>query len=94
MIYVGSTCVDLETRLKWHIINDKSQVFKHKGKKPNIELIIIAANNDKKSLKKVDIGYINEYLEKYGDKLINIKSNPLMKAKKIECSLNIEHQNN
>ena len=46
----------------------------------------------KKSLEKVEIGYIKEYSEKYGDKLINIKSNPLKKPKKIEHSVNIENQ--
>ena len=28
MVYVGSTCEELETRLKWHLSNNKSQVFK------------------------------------------------------------------
>ena len=42
MVYVGSTCEDIETRLKWHISNKKSQVFKHKDKKQKIELIVNA----------------------------------------------------
>ncbi len=42
MIYVGSTCEELETRLKWHLSNKKSQVFMNKDKNPKIELIIIA----------------------------------------------------
>ena len=33
LVYVGSTCEELETRLKWHLSNNKSQVFKHKDKK-------------------------------------------------------------
>ena len=49
MIYVGSTCEELETRLKWHLSNNKSQVFKHKDKNPNIGLIINAPSNDKKA---------------------------------------------
>ena len=31
-IYVGSTCQKLKTRLKWHLSNNKSQVFKHRTK--------------------------------------------------------------
>jgi len=38
LLYVGSTCEELETRLKWHLSNNKSQVFKHKDRKPKIEL--------------------------------------------------------
>ena len=93
MVYVGSTCEDIETRLKWHLSNKKSQVFKHKDKKPKIELIINAPSNDKKSLEKVENGYIHEYAEKYGKHLINIKSNPNIKSKKIEYKVNIENKN-
>ena len=32
MIYVGSTCEELETRLKWYITKNTSQVFKHRQK--------------------------------------------------------------
>ena len=89
-IYVGSTCELLETRLKWHLSNNKSQVFKHKSKKPKIELIVNAPSNDKKSLEKVENGYISEYAEKYGNKLLNVKCNPLKKVKKVEYQVKIE----
>jgi len=46
----------------------------------------------KKSLEKVENGYIEEFSEKYGNKLINIKSNPLRKTKKIEYKVNIENK--
>ena len=92
MVYVGSTCEDIETHLKWHISNKKSQVFKHKDKKPKIELIFNAPSNDKKSLEKVESGYIHEYAEKYGKHLINIRSNPNIKSKKIEYKVNIENK--
>ena len=92
MVYVGSTCEELKTRLKWHLSNKKSQVFKHKDKNPKIELIIDAPSNDKKSLEKVENGYIHEYAEKYGKHLINIKSNPNIKSKKIEYKVNIENK--
>ena len=86
-IYIGSTCENLETRLKWHLSNTKSQLFKHKDKNPKIELIINAPSNDKKTLEKVENGYIQEYAEKYDKLLLNIKSNPNNKIKKerIQC---------
>ena len=91
-IYIGSTCEELKTRLKWHLSNNKSQVFKLKNENPKIELIINAPSKDKKSLEKVENGYIQEYAEKYGNKLINIKSNPNIKSKKIEYKVNIENK--
>ena len=92
MVYVGSTCEELETRLKWHLSNNKSQVFKNKEHNPKIELIVNAPSNDKKSLENVENGYIQEYAEKYGKQLINIKSNPNRKPKKIEYKVTIENK--
>ena len=83
MVYVGSTCEELETRLKWHLSNNKSQVFKYKNKNPKIELLMNIPSSDKKSLEKVD---------KYGKLLINIKSNPNNKTKKIEYNVNMENK--
>ena len=91
MVYVGSTCEELETRFKWHLSNSKSQVFKHKDKNPKLELLIDAPSFDKKSLGKVENGYIEEHAEKYGKLLLNIKSNPL-KTKKVEYKVNIENK--
>jgi len=96
-VYIGSTCEELKTRLKWrasisNLSSNKSQVFKHKDKNPKIELIIDAPSNDKKSLEKVENGYIQEYAVKYGEHLINIKSNPNNKTKKIEYKVNIENK--
>ena len=91
MVYVGSTCEELETRFKWHLSNSKSQVFKHKDKNPKIELLIHAPSNDKRGLEKVENGYIQEYAEKHGKLLINIKSNPI-KTKKIEYNVSIENK--
>ena len=90
MIYIGSTCEKLETRLKWHLSNMKSQVFKNKQHKPKIELIINAPSNDKKSLEQVENEYIHEYAKVY--KLINIKSNPNKKIKKIEYKVSMENK--
>ena len=59
-------------RLRWHLSNKNSQVFKHKNNKPKIELIIEAPCNDKKSLEKVE----NEYISEYGKRVLNITCNP------------------
>ena len=91
-VYIGSTCEELETRLKWHLWNTKSQVFKYKNNNPKIQLIVKAPSYDKKSLEKVENGYINEYADKYGKHLLNIKSNPNLKARKIEYKVNIENK--
>ena len=91
MVYVGSTCEELETRLKWHLTNNKSQVFKHKNN-PNIELIVNAPSFDKKSLEYVENCYIEDYAKIYGKLLINIKSNPLKKVNKVEYKVNIENK--
>ena len=90
MVYVGSTCEELETRFKWHLSNNKS----HKDKNPKIELLIDVPSNDKRGLEKVENGYIEEYAEKYGKLLLNIKSNPNNKTKKIEYNVNIENKKN
>ena len=91
-VYVGSTCEELATRLKWHLTNNKSQVFKNKEHNPKIKLIVNAPSNDKRGLERVENGYIEEYAEKYGKLLINIKSNPNKKTKKIEYNVNIENK--
>lgn len=87
-IYIGSTCEDLETRLRWHLTNNKSQVFKNKHKNPIIELLVVCPSYDKKSLEKVENSYIAEYAEKYGNSLLNIRANPL-KVKKVEYTVQI-----
>lgn len=91
MVYVGSTCEDLALRLKWHLSNKNSQVFKHKDKNPEIELIVLAPSFDRKSLEKVENGYISEYAEKHG-KLLNVKCNPLKKTKKVEHEVKMENK--
>ena len=73
MVYIGSTCEELETRLKWHLSNNKSQVFKYKNTNPKIELLMNTPSFDKKSLERLENCYIEEYAEKYGELLINIK---------------------
>ena len=78
-IYIGSTCEELEKRLEWHLKNKNSQVYKNRKYNPKTKLIVNAPSESKKSLEKVENGYIQEYSELYGDNLINIRSNPLKK---------------
>lgn len=40
--------------------------------------------------KKIKNRHIEEYAERYGKKLLNVKSNPLKKVKKIEYEVQIE----
>ena len=91
-LYIGSTCEDLQTRFNQHLVNNKSQVFKHKDKKPKIELIVNAPSKDKRSLENMENGYIEEYAEKYGQKLLNVKCNPKRKTKKIEYKVEMENE--
>ena len=81
---------ELETRLKWHLSNKNSQVFKHKDKNPRIKLIIHAPYNNRKNLELVEHGYIEQYSKKYGERLLNVKSNANKKAKKIMFEVKME----
>ncbi|XP_068677184.1 uncharacterized protein [Montipora foliosa] len=88
-VYVGSTCEDLATRLSRHLKDPKSQIYKFRKKKPQIELIVKAPTNDKKSLEKIENAYIEDYANKYGVLLLNVKANPL-KPKKVQFKVQIE----
>ena len=74
-LYVGSTCDDLETRLKWHLVDKKSVVHKKKLLRPKIELIVNAPCFDKKTLEAVEMKWIDWYASDYGDKLVNVRGN-------------------
>ena len=90
-VYIGSTCEDLATRLNRHLKDRKSQIYKYRKKKPVIELIIKAPTNDKKSLEKIENAYIQDYAEKCGELLLNVKANPL-KPKKVQFKVQMENQ--
>ena len=91
-VYIGSTCEDRQTRLKYHLANKKSQVFKHKDKNPKIELIVNAPSKDRKSLEDTENGYIEEYADIYCQKVLNIRCNPKRKTKKVEYKVGIENE--
>ena len=71
--YIGSTSQLLEDRLDEHKLNPKSAVYKYRDDNPQIDLICLCPCTDKKTLEKVENSYINEYKQKYGDDLLNIK---------------------
>ena len=47
-LYVGSTCEELNTRLKWHLSDKKSQVYKNRKDNPKIELTVTSPFADEK----------------------------------------------
>ena len=89
-VYVGQTCESLDTRLKWHLSNKTSQVYKLRNNKPVISLITNAPSFDKKSLEIVETKYIHEFSSIYGDKLLNKRMNPIKKRKEIKYFVNLE----
>ena len=91
-VYIGSTCEDLATRLSRHLKDPKSQIYKFRNKKPQIELVVKAPTNDKKSLEKIENAYIEDYAVKHGSLLLNIKANPLKQPKKVQFKVQIEKQ--
>ena len=74
-VYVGSTCEDLKTRLKSHLSDTKSQVYKYSKYKPKIEHIVKALTFDKKKLEEIECKWIERYAEDCGDRLLNIRGN-------------------
>ena len=91
-VYVGSTCLTLDERLKSHLSDTKSQVYKYSKYKPKIELIVKAPTFDKKKLEEIECKWIERYAEDYGKQLLNIRGNPSKKRqrKKIEHEVVIE----
>ena len=90
--YIGSTSQLLEDRLDEHKLNPKSAVYKYRDDNPKIDLICLCPCKDKKTLEKVENSYINEYKQKYGDDLLNIKGVKKVKTKKNEFNVEMENQ--
>ena len=91
-VYVGSTCLSLDERLKSHLSDTKSQVYKYSKYKPKIELIVKAPTFDKKKLEEIECKWIERYAEDCGEQLLNIRGNPSKKGprKTIEHEVVIE----
>ena len=49
-IYAGLTCEKLDIRLKWHVTNKTSQVYKNRKYIPKMKLIVKAPTIDRKTL--------------------------------------------
>ena len=74
------------------LLNPKSAIYKYRNDKPIITLICNSPCKDKKTLERIENSYINEYKQKYGDKLLNIKGVKRVKTKKNEFKVEKENQ--
>ena len=74
-VYVGSTCEDLKTRLKLHLSDKKSVVYKNSMYRPKIELIVNAPCFDKKTLETIEGKWIDWLAQDYGEDLLNVRGN-------------------
>ena len=90
--YVGSTTRILEDRLDEPKLNPKSAIYKYRDDNPIIELICECPCKDKKTLERVENSYINEYKQKYGDQLLNIKGIKKVKTTKNDFKVEMENQ--
>ena len=92
-IYIGSTIKTLETRLKEHLSDTKSIVYKNKDKTPKISLVINCPCENKHKLEKIEKKHINEYAKNYGSKVLNKRGNVEIKEKpEIKYSFKIEKE--
>ena len=92
-IYIGSTIKTLEKRLKEHISDPKSIVYKNKDKNPKISLVTDCPCENKHKLEKIGKKQINEYAKKAGNKILNKRGNDEIKEKlEIKYSFKIEKE--
>ena len=92
-IYIGSTIKTPEIRLKEHISDIKSIVYKNKDKSPKISLLIDCPCENKHKLGKVEKKYINQYAKKYVAKVLNKRCNDEIKEKpEIKYTFKIEKE--
>lgn len=80
-LYVGSSIRNLQERLQEHLTTKSSPVYKYKDDGPIIHSITTAPCKDRQELNKVEIEYIRQYSNKYGDRLLNKKSVPKQTVK-------------
>ena len=90
--YVGSTTQLLEDRLLEHCNDKKSAIYKYRNDKPNIRLICNCPCKDKKTLEKTEYSYIDEYKQKYGELLKNIKGVKKVTKKTSQVKVDMENQ--
>ena len=70
----------------------KSAVYKYRNDKPKIRLICNCPCKDKKTLEKIENSYINEYKQKYGDLILNIKGVKKVTKKMLQFKVEMENQ--
>ena len=57
-VYIGSTCEELKIRLKWHLSNKNSQVYKHINKNPKIEFVVLVPSNETNKKRNLEIRFL------------------------------------
>ena len=66
LIYIGSTCEELETRFKWHLSNKSNKLLKHKhkdsDKNPRLNCLFYAQVKIKRGLKRSKIDLLRSML--------------------------------
>ena len=87
-VYVGCRTQLLKDLLDEHKLDQKSAIYKYRDDNPKIYLICLCPCKDKKTLEKIENNYINEYKQKYGDDLLNIKG--VKKIKPIIAQFKVE----
>ena len=93
-MYLGSSIRNLQERLQERLTTKSSPVYKYKNDGPVIQLITLAPCKDRQELNKVEIEYIRQYSNKYGDRLLNKKSVPKQTVKIIRQHVaEIENEN-
>ena len=92
-IYIGSTIKTPDNRMKQHLSDKKSIVYRNKDKNPKISLIIDCPCENKHKLESVEKKYINQYAQKCGTKILNKRGNDEIKDKpEIKYSFEIEKE--
>ena len=70
------------TRLRQHLSDKKTQVYKNRRDKPEIALVVLVPCSKKRELEIVENPYIEEYAAKHANRLLNKRCNPA--AKKVK----------
>lgn len=83
LIYIGCTINSTEERLKEHLFDTNSVVYKNKQYKPTISLVCNYPCHSKEELESCETFYINKYAKLYKDKVLNKRMNDEKKPKKI-----------
>ena len=86
-IYVGGSIRNLQDRLKEHMTDSESPIYKYRNDNPTIRPIILAPCKDRTEFNKVEAEYIIPYSDNYGSRLLNKQH-----AKKESKEIKYQHQ--